>query len=386
LSLQIRLPSLPEPVEPPTEDEAEGCIQCQLGSKLVLFVTGHCHWMCDYCPLSETRREVDWMYANERRCEVDDWAAVIEEGSAMKATGTGITGGDPMMARERSIEACKQLKSAFGKNHHIHLYTSIPFPVKHAAELAEGGLDEIRFHLLDLKFDKYRETIQACVDSGMQVGVELPCEPDKEQRLFELLDEMRDSSVQFLNLNELEITVGNYDNMEVRGFNLSDEITAGAEGSGPLARRLRAKVDAANNRLPCPESADGSVQDPFGFNVKFCSASYKDAGQLRRRFERRGEATIAPHEQLTEDATLVFGAIYCDADEAEAYIEEIREMCGVPPQFLYHDEDNGRIEIPLFLAEGIAEEVDAPIALVEVHPTYERLEVSLVWLNDVRPE
>ena len=99
-------------IELPSIDEAEGCIQCQMGSKLVLFVTGHCHWMCDYCPLSENRREIDFMYANERRVDIGDWDAIIEEGRAMNATGTGITGGDPMMAAERSMEACRELKRA----------------------------------------------------------------------------------------------------------------------------------------------------------------------------------------------------------------------------------------------------------------------------------
>ena len=71
------------------EMDTEGCIQCQMGSKLVLFITGHCHWMCDYCPLSETRREIDYMYANERRVDIGDWNAVIEEARAMNATGAG---------------------------------------------------------------------------------------------------------------------------------------------------------------------------------------------------------------------------------------------------------------------------------------------------------
>ena len=100
-------------ISPAEAGEAEGCIQCQKGSKLVLFVTGKCHWGCDYCPLSDNRRESPDMFANERRCS--DWSEVIEEAQAMNATGTGITGGDPMLHMETCLEAIKQRKTAFGK-------------------------------------------------------------------------------------------------------------------------------------------------------------------------------------------------------------------------------------------------------------------------------
>ena len=381
MKLEVREPNLPQPVEPPTRDEAEGCIQCQLGSKMVLFITGECHWHCDYCPLSENRREIDHMYANERRCEIGDWDAVIEEGRAMNASGTGITGGDPMMVRERVEDACKILKTNFGNEHHIHLYTSIPFPPQHAKSLASSGLDEIRFHLLDLNLERYKSTMDACSEAGMNVGVEIPCEPDRKVRLYELLEEMRDTPIEFLNLNELEITVGNHDNMELRGFNLTNEMTAGVDGSSELARDIRTQVTLANLGL----NEDDDKREAYGYSVKFCTATYKDAGQLRRRFMRRGETSIAPHEQLTDDGTMVFGAIYCDEDEAENYISELVEICDVPYQFLYFDSKNMRIEIPLLLAEGIADEIQAPAAMIEIHPTHERLEVGVIWLNEHRP-
>ena len=273
-----------------------------------------------------------------------------------------------MMAAERSMEACRHLKNAFGPTHHIHLYTSIPFKPEVAEQLAEAGLDEIRFHLLNLDYQRYVPTMQACREAGIYVGIELPCEPDQEERLHELVEEMRNGPALFLNLNELEITVGNYDNMEVRGFNLSSEITAGAEGSGELARALHAKVTA-----------------DYGFMVKYCTASYKDSGQLRRRFLRRGEHTISPHEQMTEDGTMVFGAIWCSDEDAKDWSAEIQAETGIPEQFIFFDEALGRLEIPLNLAEQIADVVDAPVAMVEVHPTHERLEVSVVWLNDLRP-
>jgi hypothetical protein len=380
MSITVGLPQVPELHEPPEEADAEGCIQCQMGSKLVLFITGNCHWRCDYCPLSETRRDIDHMFANERRCESFD--EVIEEARAMRATGAGITGGDPLMARERTLEGIRRLKAEFGPDFHLHMYTSIPFRPEWAAEFAEAGLDEIRFHFLDLEAEQYRETIAACSAANIFTGVELPCEPDKESELLELLETLRGYDVDFLNLNELEITVGNIDNMELRGFNLSTEITAGAAGSAELAHILRNRVIAAASGLPDP--IDEETRDPYGYHLKFCTAVYKDAGQLRRRFQRRGEATIAPHETLTEDSTLMFGAVYATEGDQESWIEEIAEQTNLPRRFMLWDSDNQRIELPLVVAESIAEHVDAPVAMVEVTPTFERMEVTVVWLNDNR--
>jgi hypothetical protein len=320
------------------------------------------------------------MFANERRCESFD--EVIEEARAMRATGAGITGGDPLMARERTLEGIRRLKAEFGPDFHLHMYTSIPFRPEWAAEFAEAGLDEIRFHFLDLESEQYRETIAACSAASIFTGVELPCEPDKESELLELLEILRGFDVDFLNLNELEITVGNIDNMELRGFNLSTEITAGAAGSAELAHILRNRVIAAANGLPDP--IDAETRDPYDYHLKFCTAVYKDAGQLRRRFQRRGEATIAPHETLTEDSTLMFGAVYATERDQESWIEEIAEQTNLPRRFMLWDSDNRRIELPLVVAESIAGHVDASVAMVEVTPTFERMEVTVVWLNDNR--
>ena len=42
------------------------------------------------------------MFANERRCT--DFAEVIQEARAMNATGTGITGGDPLLDAQRVLK------------------------------------------------------------------------------------------------------------------------------------------------------------------------------------------------------------------------------------------------------------------------------------------
>ena len=373
----FELPQFSELPEAPDESDTEGCIQCQMGSKLVLFITGNCHWQCDYCPLSETRRDIDWMFANERRCESFD--EVIEEARAMRATGAGITGGDPLMARERTLQGISRLKEEFGPGFHIHMYTSIPFREEWAADFAESGLDEIRFHFLDLDAEKYRDTISACSKAGIITGVEIPCEPDREDDLLILLEELREFDISFLNVNELGITVGNHDNMELIGFNLSTEITAGASGSSEIALSMRDRVQAAERGDPDP--VDGMIREPYGFHLKFCTAVYKDSGQMRRRFLRRGEATIAPHEILTDDGTLVFGAVDSAEESMEEWMDEITRVTGLPRRFLLWDDKSKRIEMPLSVAEAIAEEVSAPVSMVEVLPTHERLEVTMVRLN-----
>ena len=345
----------------PEEGEAEGCIQCQKGSKMVLFVTGRCHWGCDYCPLSDNRRETPDMFANERRCS--NWEEVIEEARAMRATGTGITGGDPMLDFEKTVEAVKVLKKEMGAEHHIHCYTSIPMGAEKAKELALAGLDEIRFHLLDLTIDRYLESIESGVEHGMEVGIELPVEPDKEPQLFALLEQLENSPVTFLNLNELEITVGNQENMDVRGFNLAGGITAAAEGSAELALRL--KEACADKRL----------------NVKFCTSTYKDAGQLRNRFRRRGLATLRPYEMLSDDDTIVFGAILTTAEHAADEFAELQSELNLADGWIRYEDATNRIEIPLSLAESLAEHLEVAVVMVEVHPTHDRLEVGMIHLN-----
>jgi len=174
------------------------------GAKMVLFITGLCSRRCFYCPISEEKWQSDVIYANELfigECgatvamgansaneeeasvaqtatgHIEDTssagehsepagllqklpsehadgellteselAAIMEEAEAMDALGTGITGGDPMDVPDRVIQVIKALKSRFGPEHHIHMYTSGSFDPRYIEELEQAGLDEIRFH------------------------------------------------------------------------------------------------------------------------------------------------------------------------------------------------------------------------------------------------
>ena len=122
---------------------AKGCEHCINGSKMVLLVTGKCPWGCYYCPVSLEKKGKDVVYANELRAHSDE--EILAEAESMDATGTGITGGDPLMNVDRTVNAIRMLKDHFGKEHHIHLYTST-MDLERIDTVVEAGLDEIRFH------------------------------------------------------------------------------------------------------------------------------------------------------------------------------------------------------------------------------------------------
>ena len=84
---------------------------------------------------------------------------------------------------------------------------------------------------------------------------------------------------------------------------------------------------------------------------------------------------------LFRSGTLLFGAVDCSPEDSEEWIEEIHTETGLPRRFMLYDSENERIELPLSMAEELVGEIEAPISLVEVHPTHERLEMTVVYLN-----
>ncbi len=261
-----------------------GCRLCYKGAKMVLFVTGVCGKHCFYCPVSNERREKDLIFANERRVGKDE--DIIEEAVSMDAIGTGITGGEPLLRLERVIHYIKLLKARFGTSHHIHLYTALS-PNKGVLEsLHKAGLDEIRFHppldtWKNINNTCYRDSILAAHRLGLSAGIEIPSIQSDFSGILSLLEEVEG----FLNLNELEFSETNSDELKKRGFAAVDDVSSAALGSKEVA-----------------ESLDWN-------KLHFCSSCFKDSVQLRERFKRIAKKVSRDFDEVTDDGTLVYGVI-----------------------------------------------------------------------------
>ena len=99
-----------------------GCQLCAQGSKMVLFVTGLCDSSCYYCPISQSKAGQDVVFADEM--PVTNKNDILFEGKAIRSEGAGISGGDPLCRLERALEYIRLMKTEFGPDYHIHLYTS----------------------------------------------------------------------------------------------------------------------------------------------------------------------------------------------------------------------------------------------------------------------
>lgn len=337
---------------------SEGCRLCQQGAKMVLFVTGLCPKSCFYCPLSDERRGKDLIFANERPVKSDE--DLLKEAGLMDALGTGITGGEPLLKVERVLYYIRLLKASFGKGHHIHLYTSLA-PDREALEaLAEAGLDEIRFHPPQSVWEKlmdspYASALQNAKDLGIVAGIEIPSLEGAE-KVAAFAEEMG----VFLNLNELEFSDNNSEALLENGFSLESDTSCAAAGSC---------VHAENAFRACKR-------------VHFCSSTYKDAVQLRKRFQRIAKNTAREFDEITEDGTLIYGII--DGGDQELAEEIIREV-EVPDELFEFKE--GKIEIAWWVLEDLKnrlkEELEpsgTKIFIIERHPFEDGMVVELIPL------
>lgn len=255
------------------------CRMCSHGSKMVVLITGLCPTNCFYCPLSSKKLGKDRIFANEWELENEnDTEKLIREAEYIEATGAGITGGDPLIVWKRTKNYISFLKDKFGSDFHIHLYTSGIKNDEHIEDLVSAGLDEIRFHPLPEHWNKMEKrpsisSIKKALETDVDVAIEIPSIPNKEEEIFSLINWANNIGVKWVNLNELEFSETNAEELNNRGFTVKDDISAAVKGSQESALKIIKKVS----------------NEDFKIGVHYCSSSFKDGIQLRNRIKRRAK-------------------------------------------------------------------------------------------------
>jgi pyruvate formate-lyase activating enzyme-like uncharacterized protein len=333
-------------------DLTRGCKQCIEGRKSVLFITGKCHYQCFYCPISDDKRGVDIVKINEFVVEQPDSPQglldIIKEIKLCQSLGVGITGGDPLLVIDRTCEYIKALKKSFGKQFHIHLYTSLQCVTQDRLfALEKAGLDELRFHV-PIENISLWEKIEFAKDLNMLVGVEIPAIPGMLEKTKELVYYCKNSCViKFINLNELEFSDVSEETLTEKGYYVKNELSYGIRNSEDLA-----KVAVEYGK-------------EINFPVHYCSASFKDKIQLGNRLLLRAQSVAKPYDTVDEQGMLTRGEIIltsqglAEAFDGEFNIKEIKDALqdyyDIPEDML--DIEDKRIIIAPWILEEIYRDI-----------------------------
>src|SRR2546429_6867744 len=333
-----------------------GCRQCTDGSKMVLFVTGICSFHCFYCPVSDEKMYKDVVFADEKRVTRDE--DVLEEARAIRATGAGITGGDPLDAVERTCRYIRLLKAEFGPTFHTHLYTMSTDADK-IRRLAEAGLDEIRFHVPPGLWSRVADSAfpaaaRLARSLGLTVGIEVPLIPEREADLVRLIEWAGAEGLAFVNLNEMEFSDANFPRMKVHGYEMKHELSYGVKGADPVALRILGRK--------------------WPTTVHYCTSGYKDGWQLRSRIKRRAEKGGRTRGVL-DDGGAVLPESLVGAD-LEPLLAGVAGRHRVPKDLMGLDDARKRLEVAPWSLQEIAPILGRPAFLVEEYPTADGLEVE----------
>ena len=313
---------------------SQGCRLCYQGAKLVLFITGRCPRTCWYCPLSEERKDVDVIFANDRKITSPEEA--IEEAEIMDALGTGVTGGEPLFELDRVVEYCTALKKHFGPEHHIHLYTGEAPTEEQIAELATC-IDELRMHppheeWPEIMTSPYIQSIETAKRMGLDVGIEVPSLQGL-RHFFPLLDKL-----DFFNINQLEWGDANADAMRLRKL----------EPINPLCNAIQGSTKWAGEINGHPK-------------VHYCTSVFKDSVQLRERLKRIARNSARPFDMITNDGTIMYGSMN-PGNDLEMILSLMR------PGSTYAEMDDGTIELDWQQMRKIPAKFGSDRKIIERYP------------------
>ena len=343
----------------------KGCTLCRRGAELFFLITGKCCENCYYCSLTKDKRGKNIILANER--PITSFSGVMMEVSNMNALGAAITGGDPLVDLDLTIEYITNMKKEFGKKFYIHLYTSGRFATEeNLISLYEAGLDEIRYHPQNKEQEK---AIETALNFDWAVGAEIPIIPGRKKETVKFLDYLESLEfVNFCNMNELEATEANFEQLKKRGLELKSKDSPAIDGSERLALEIMGETD-------------------YNYTLHYCSSSTKDTVQFRNRLIRTANKVRKPYEEI-QDGMLVKAIITLpNFLIAEEIVETLIEEFEVESDLVYLREDK-KIETSWYIADVLKDTLNeryeiSDIEIIYEYPTYGRIMIAKAPLNEL---
>lgn len=336
------------------------CERCRTGVRSVSeFISLACNRSCWFC---FNPNQADWsQYRSKRK----DWHSELE--TYKQAFGgldfIALTGGEPLLFANETCSFFREAKRS-NPNAHLRLYTSGDSATPELLyQLAQCGLDEIRFSIKlddpDEAIEETLGTIREAVRLIPTVLVEMPIVPGTYDEMTKLIASLEQCHIDGMNLLELCFPLHNASAYRARGFKLVrhpfcipyDYGYAGAlpiAGSEELALRLLVE----------------SRERDCSIGLHYCSLENKNTAQIYEQ-NQGGELEIPGYRfskrtffyetirAFEESAALV--AEQLSTLEAPVYADESQGMVAFDPALLERlNLDDSRLR--LFLASAVVEQ------------------------------
>jgi pyruvate formate-lyase activating enzyme-like uncharacterized protein len=255
-----------------------GCRRCAAQAWSCLFISGRCNGRCFYCPTPQNADDPP-MSGSVTFPRAADYAAYVR---FFGFDGASISGGEPFLEFEKSLDYVRTLRQTCGPDLHIWLYTNGMLATgDKLRRLAQAGLDEIRFDIGATDYDLCH--VRKASGIVPTVTVEIPAVPEEEGRLLRLLPELHRAGVSHLNLHQLRLTPHNARHLLEREYTFVH---------GP-------KVTVLESELCALRLVAASARDDLPLAVNYCSFVYKHRFQAAASRTRFGARLLDEHEALT---------------------------------------------------------------------------------------
>ncbi|MGQ8335757.1 radical SAM protein [Sunxiuqinia sp. A32] len=259
---------------------SKGCQLCGEGQWSCLFINNLCNGKCFYCPTQQT----DMSQPETNTLIFDDPRTYVDYIRRFGFKGVSISGGEPLISFEKSLSFVKAVKTEFGDEVYVWLYTNgILLTEEKVVALKNAGLNEMRFDIgaTDYNTDK----IRLAIGQIPVVTVEIPAVPQEEELLKQKIRELKDLGVNHLNFHQMRLTPYNFNKLIEHDYTYT-------HGE---------KVTVIESELTALRLIQFSLDEGIDLPINYCSFVFKNRHQ--KSANRKKHALLVKYnwEEITEN-------------------------------------------------------------------------------------
>lgn len=289
--------------KPYCHDLSPGCRMCGSGTWSCLFINGICNARCFYCPTEQESADVPTTSSIQFKHPSD----YVDYLRAFDFKGVSISGGEPFLTFNRTMQFISAVKRNFGDRIYLWLYTNgILATREKCLQLRDAGVDEIRFNI---GATGYRlDHVRTAVNVINHVTVEIPAVPEQYDLLKQKVREMKDEGVNFLNLHQIRCTTHNYKNLLDRNYTFLH---------GPAISILESELTAL-------KIMNYVVSENIGLPVNYCSLVYRNRFQTAGSRRRAALCIKRPYEDITSAGLIRNLSIHGNREIIEKHVTNLK--------------------------------------------------------------